>query len=104
MPSWRDFFGVATSPAPVVEERNAPMNFGREDLIPLPGSNYATWTGVYLRDDQAGGVPAAGRAERLGRRPIRPGDGGAGSDQAGISRARDRGRSAGAGQAPLEGP
>jgi HK97 family phage portal protein len=65
LPSWRDFFGAAASPAPVVEERNAPMNFGREDLIPLPGSNYATWTGMYLRDDQAAGLPAVGGAIRL---------------------------------------
>jgi HK97 family phage portal protein len=49
----------------VVEERSAPMNFGREDLIPLPGSNYATWTGMYLRDDQAAGLPAVGAAVRL---------------------------------------
>jgi HK97 family phage portal protein len=41
------------------------MDFGREDLIPLPGANYATWTGTYLRDDQAAGLPAVGAAVRL---------------------------------------
>lgn len=41
------------------------MDFGREDLIPLPGANYATWTGMYLQDDQAAGLPAVGAAVRL---------------------------------------
>jgi HK97 family phage portal protein len=41
------------------------MDFGREDLIPLPGANYATWTGTYMRDDQAAGLPAVGAAVRL---------------------------------------
>jgi len=41
------------------------MDFGREDLIPLPGANYATWTGIYLQDDQAAGLPAVGAAVRL---------------------------------------
>jgi HK97 family phage portal protein len=47
----------------VAEERA--MDFGREDLIPLPGANYATWTGTYMRDDQAAGLPAVGAAVRL---------------------------------------
>ena len=41
------------------------MDFGREDLIPLPGANYATWSGMYLSDDQAAGLPAVGAAVRL---------------------------------------
>jgi len=41
------------------------MDFGREDLIPLPGSSYATWTGMYLSDDQAAAMPAVGAAVRL---------------------------------------
>lgn len=41
------------------------MDFGREDIIPLPGANYATWTGMYLQDDQAAGLPAVGAAVRL---------------------------------------
>ena len=40
------------------------MDFGREDLIPLPGANYATWSGMYLSDDQAAGLPAVGAAVR----------------------------------------
>lgn len=41
------------------------MDFGREDLIPLPGANYATWTGMHLQDDQAAGLPSVGAAVRL---------------------------------------
>lgn len=41
------------------------MDFGREDLIPLPGANFATWTGTYMQDDQAAGLPTVGAAIRL---------------------------------------
>lgn len=41
------------------------MDFGREDLIPRPGAHYATWTGMYLQDDQAAGLPSVGAAVRL---------------------------------------
>jgi HK97 family phage portal protein len=63
LPSWKDFFRAGPA-LPVSGEQRA-LDFGREDLIPLPGANYATWTGTYLRDDQAAGLPAVGAAVRL---------------------------------------
>jgi HK97 family phage portal protein len=59
--SWLDFF----RPQPAAKAEERAMDFGREDLIPLPGANYATWTGMYLQNDQAAGLPAVGAAVRL---------------------------------------
>lgn len=61
MASWLDFFRA--TPDKPAEQRA--MDFGREDLIPLPGANYATWTGMYLQNDQAAGLPAVGAAVRI---------------------------------------